>query len=82
MNREVKAAIRRYAALHPGTTWWDWLPEVLAGLRMLVARSHGHSPFFVTYKQDPLMPGRPLVADKRFPISLESLGREEDDYVH
>lgn len=81
MNREVKAAIRRYAALHPGTTWWDWLPEVLSGLRMLTARSHGHAPFFVVYKQDPIFPGRPLVLDDRFPLSIDSMGSEEGDYV-
>ena len=55
-NREIKTAIRKYMSMHPGSFWWDWLPEVLTGLRMCVSRSHGHSPFFFLYKQDPVVP--------------------------
>ena len=36
VNREIKRSIRRYALLHPTTAWFDWIPEVLVGLRMVV----------------------------------------------
>ena len=77
INREIKTAIRKYCALHPSSTWWDWLPEVLAGLRMLASRSHGYTPFHVLYKQDPYVPGRPLEVDPRFPLSFDSTLEEE-----
>lgn len=40
VNREIKTAIRKYCSQFPNTTWYDWLPEVLAGLRMLVTKAH------------------------------------------
>ncbi len=49
-NREIKKAVRKYAAMYPETSWFDWLPEVLMGLRMVATKSHGLSPFMVTYK--------------------------------
>lgn len=58
-NREIKKAVRKYASLYPDSSWYDWLPEVLMGLRMVCTRAHGYSPFMVTYKQDPFVPGRP-----------------------
>lgn len=58
--------------------WFDWLPEVLMGLRMLSTRAHGHSPFVITYKQDPLVPGRPMEVDPRFPLTWESALADED----
>ena len=36
VNRETKRSIRRYALLHPTTAWFDWIPVVLVGLRMVV----------------------------------------------
>ena len=55
-NREIKAVIRKYMGMHPGSSWWDWLPEVLTWLRMYGSRPHGHSLFFLLYKQDPVVP--------------------------
>ena len=49
-NREIKKAVRKYAAMYPDTSWFDWLPEVLMGLRMVATKSHGLSPFLVVYK--------------------------------
>ena len=36
VNREIKRSICRYALLHPTTAWFDWILEVLVGLRMVV----------------------------------------------
>lgn len=54
---------------------------MLAGLRMLTTRAHKHSPFFVQYKQDPVVPGRPLSVDYRYPIVFDSDLKDEDKYV-
>ena len=50
----VKEAIRKYMFAHPGTDWYDWLPEIEMGLRMTTVRSHGLTPFFLMYKFDPI----------------------------
>ena len=36
VNREIKRSIRRYTLLHPTTAWFDWIPEVLVRLHMVV----------------------------------------------
>ena len=36
VNREIKRSIRRYALLNLNTSWFDWLPEILVGLHMVV----------------------------------------------
>ena len=71
-NKEIKIAIRKYCGLHPGTSWFDWIPDVLCGLRMLVAKSHGYSPYFLVYKQSPILPGRPMEVSEEHPISLDT----------
>ena len=50
VNREIKTAIRKYSTMAVGSSWFDWIPEVLMGLRMLCTRAHGYSPFMVTFK--------------------------------
>ena len=78
-NREIKKAVRKYAAMYPDTSWYDWLPEVLMGLRMVATKSHGLSPFLITYKQEPFIPGRPLVPTE--PISWDVSNSEEELYT-
>ena len=75
----MKTAIRKYVSTRPGTFWWDWLPEVLMGLRMTVCRSHGHTPFFLLHKQDPFVAARPLEVDARYPIVWDSPPEAEGD---
>ena len=77
VNREINKAVRKYATPHPTSTWWDWLSEVLAGLRMLAKRAHGYSPFYVVFKQSPIIPGRPLEIEGKFPLSWDSSPKEE-----
>ena len=35
---------------------------------MCVSRSHGHSPFFLLYKRDLIMPACQVEPDERFPL--------------
>ena len=81
INREIKLSIRKYVLMHKGTVWKDWVPEILCGLRMVAARSHGYTPFFVAYKQLPLLPGRPMLVDPRMPLSWDSICADERDYT-
>lgn len=48
---------------------------------MLVAKSHGYSPFFLTYKQSPILPSRPLEVDPRHPVTIDSDGNAEAAYA-
>ena len=50
-------------------------------MRMLTSRAHGFSPFFIIYKQEPLIPGRPLTVDDRFPLKWDSTNQEEVQYT-
>ena len=50
----VKEAVRKYLFARPATDWFDWLPEILIGLRMTTTRSHGLTPYFIMHKQDPI----------------------------
>ena len=36
INREIKRSFRRYALFNPNTSWFDWLLEILEGLRIVV----------------------------------------------
>ena len=36
----------------PSGEWYDYIPEIMAGLRMLPSRI-GVSPFVIAYKQEP-----------------------------
>ena len=67
VNEEIKLAIRQCASFHLYSSWFDWLPEVLIALRMIEARVHGLTQFFVVYKQETLIPARPMAVDMIFP---------------
>ena len=46
----IKNALKKYCAY--AESWQDWreyLGEILMGLRFLVTRSHGYSPFFCVH---------------------------------
>lgn len=65
----VKAGFRRLKSECPGGEWYDFIPEVLLGLRMLPSRV-GYSPFMLVYKQSPYFPylcGEAMAADARLP---------------
>ena len=38
---------------------------------MFLSQSHGHSPFFILYKQDPLVPALQVKPDERFLIAWD-----------
>ena len=59
--------------MRPGSFWWDWLPEVLTGLKMTICRAHGHAPFFLLYKEDPFIVGRPPQPDSRYSLTWDVL---------
>lgn len=44
-NREVKAGLRRLMAANLKTPWFELLPDVIRGLRILPTTATGHSPF-------------------------------------
>ena len=54
-NGCIKAGFRRLKAALPEGEWYEFLPDVLAGLRMLPS-SLGLSPFLVAHKQEPHWP--------------------------
>ena len=55
-NRVVKSTIRSYLLMHPDTIWEDWLGEIAFGIRTGFSRTHGFSPYFLFFKQDPILP--------------------------
>ena len=56
-------AMRKFIGSYPCSTWMDWLPEIKIGLQILVARSHGYSPFFLLFKYEPAHPAYNFVGD-------------------
>ena len=67
--------------MHPGTFWWGWIPEVLAGLQTTICCSHGHTPFFLLYKQEPFIVERPIEPDMRYPIKWDIDLAVESDLI-
>ena len=43
----VKAALRRCMSTCPDQRWWEALPDVACGIRMLPAKATGLSPFIL-----------------------------------
>ena len=56
MNAVIKAGIRKCLAAHPGSFWWEVLPDVLRGIRVLPARATQVSPHVSVFKQYPALP--------------------------
>ena len=81
VNKEIKLAIQRCASLHLSSSWFDWLPEVLTGLYMIAGRAHGLMPFFVVYKQEALIPARPMAVDMILRHSWDSICKDERAYT-
>lgn len=48
----IKAGFRKLKTAFPKGEWYDFLPEIIAGLRMLPSKL-GLSPFLMLYKQMP-----------------------------
>ncbi len=55
-NREVKAGLRRIITMCPRAQWYEALPDVIRGLRILPTTTTGFSPFQLTFKQEPTLP--------------------------
>lgn len=47
----IKAGFRKMKVSFPEGEWIDFLPDILAGLRVMPSRS-GYSPFLLVYKQE------------------------------
>lgn len=47
MVATVKAALRRCMSACPDQRWWEALPDVARGIRMLPAKATGLSPFIL-----------------------------------
>ena len=56
MNVVIKVGIRKCLAAHLGSFWWEVLPEVLQGIRVLPARALPVSPHVLVFKQYPALP--------------------------
>ena len=56
--------------MHPGSFWWDWIPEVLTGLRMCTCHAHGHT-YFLLHKWDPVVLAHQMKPDDRLPITWD-----------
>ena len=52
-NLMIRQGIRRLTAWVRGAEWWDILPDVVRGLRVLPHSSLGLSPFSLVFKQHP-----------------------------
>ncbi len=50
MVRSVKAAIRRFTAHCKDGQWWEFLPDIARGLRVLPTRATGFSPHVLVFK--------------------------------
>lgn len=51
MNKTIKAALRRVECEAPGIFWDDALYDIVWGMRVTVAQSHGFTPFELVFKQ-------------------------------
>ncbi len=72
-NACIKAGFRRMATVCPDGKWFEFLPEILTGLRMLPSRS-GYSPYQLVYKCSPHFPflqGHVVSADLPWPSDEE-----------
>ena len=56
MNKTFKSMVRKLVSSHDGTTWADWVGEILFAMNSLVTRPHGFTPFRLVYKAEPTFP--------------------------
>jgi cleavage and polyadenylation specificity factor subunit 1 len=54
INGILRAGFRKFAS--HGYHWFDYLPEILSGMRFITTRSSGLSPYYMTFKQEALHP--------------------------
>ena len=75
-SKEIKAAIRKYAAHYTGSLF-PWLPEVLLGLKTVLAQSHLLVLFYTSYIQKPLLPSKTKKVHHLLYLTLVSTEDEE-----
>lgn len=63
--REVKKGLRMFTSSCPGGNWWDFLPDIARGLRVIPNRATGYAPFVLAFKQQPIL---------TFPQALRVMG--------
>ena len=52
-NRTIKAGIRKLLGMSPDLRWWEVIPDVVRGMRVIAQRSTGASPYLLAFKQPP-----------------------------
>ena len=78
-NREVKAGLRRIITMCPRAQWYEALPDVIRGLRILPTTTTGFSPFQLTFKQEPALPIQIITSARQMeecPFTMESKAAE------
>ena len=55
-NHEIKGGIRKLTAAYPSASWYELIPDVFFGLRVLPTTTTGYSAFELTYKYRPHLP--------------------------
>ena len=61
INRTFREGFRKFATHAPELKWYDFLGEILAGLRFLSTRSHGNSPYYLAFKQEVVHPAHLII---------------------
>ena len=63
----IKTGIRRMVAATSGAHWWEVLPDVLRGLRVLPAAATGLAPYVLVFKAQPTLPIAQALAVQEYP---------------
>lgn len=70
MVRVVKEGLRKLTTHCSDMRWWEVLPDIARGMRLLPKRSTGWAPFVLVFKQSPVY---------SVPLALE--GSAVEDFV-
>ena len=52
-NQTIKANLQKFAVECPAGRWWNFLPDIARGLRLLPVKASGYAPHVLVYKQLP-----------------------------
>ncbi|TFY51095.1 hypothetical protein EVJ58_g10743 [Rhodofomes roseus] len=66
-NHLLGQILARFTAPDRQDEWDDFLPDALLAYRAHVSRSHGRSPFFLTFGREPRLPHEPTLDTLRRP---------------
>ena len=57
-SQTIEANLHKFAIACPGGKWWEFLPDIARGLRLLPVRASGYAPYVLVFKQLPQLPIR------------------------